>query len=425
MLCPLTQGAKLIAPPVVGFPEMREARVWVQTDEPAQLHLAYWPKGSPEKRKRSNKVTSRAEDANTAILVTGALMPGQTYEYEVLVEGSAAAFDYPTHFTTAPMFRGYNPPPDFVVAAGSGHYVNDQPFDPLNRTPGGDYDVFLSILSQSPNLMLWAGNNVHLREADAGSRAGMLDRYTKSRAPEQMAPLLASVPNAAVWGPQDYGDPARGRFFRNRELSREVFELFWPNPAPEEDALLSAFTYGDAEFFLLDVNSERDTFGPKSSEHDFLGDEQIEWLIRQLRSSQATFKIVVAGAAIVNPAEDPDQATAAKDERDAFLNALLAARVNGVIFVTGGKNYGELTRMVRPNAPVLYELGLGPLTQRADASSTALNYFREPSTATFRRQFALLRFHGPEADRKLTFEVRDVQGNQLWTRTISSKDLSY
>lgn len=423
---PMLGAAELIAPPLVGAPEMREARVWVQTGEPAEVRLAYWPQADPSARTLSAPVQSEQHNANTAILVAGPLAPGQTYGYEVQVNGRAIKTDTPTSFTTAPMFRGYAPAPDFTVALGGGHYVNDAPYDPLNRTPGGDNEIFLSIYSRSPDLMIWTGNNLHLHEADYGSRSGIFDRYTKSRSVEEMAPLLASVPNAAVWGAEDYGDATDGKSFRNRAEAREAFERFWPNPpANATETLATSFTYSDAEFFLLDVNSGRDTTANIPSERTFLGSAQIDWLLKQLTNSNATFKVVVAGGSILSPSDEPDQAMAARNERDALLNALLRARVSGIIFICGGKNYGELTKVSRPNAPPLYELSLGPLTHRPDAGPAPLNHYREPSTTTYRRQFALAHFKGAEGSRSLTLEVFDSKGQELWSRTLNPSDLSY
>lgn len=423
MLPLLLQGAELNAPAVVGTPQMREASIWVQTTEPADVRLAYWPKGDTAARRVTEPVRTSAAKAHAAILRTAALNPGQTYAYEVLINDKAVASDYPLQFTTAPMFRGYAPAPDFTVAVGGGHYVNDSPFDPLNRTPGGGYEVFLSILSQSPQLMLWAGNNVHLREADYGSRAGIIDRYSKSRTPVEMAPLLSTVPNAAVWGARDYGEASAGKYFRNAKTSREIFELFWPNPETVTSTLANSFTYGDAEFFLLDVNSARDTAGSAPVVRTFLGPEQTDWLLKQLRLSKAKFKVVIAGASLLNPAEDADSSAAAPNEREKLLRDLLAAGVRGLLFVSGGKDYGELTKVVRPNAPALYELSVGPLTHRPGQDARALNYFREPSTATFERQFALLRFHGPEDARKVDMEVRNTKGDLIWSRTLGPDEL--
>lgn len=416
----------LQSPPVLGVPEMREARLQVQTQQPSKVQLVYWLKDNPQTRKRSAMAQTDIRSANTATLVAGPLAPGQTYNYEIQVNGNAVKSDTPATFTTAPMYRGYSPVPDFSIALGGGHYVNDAKYDPLNRTPGGDNEIFLSIYSHSPVLMIWTGNNLHLHEADYGSRSGILDRYTKSRSVEEMAPLLSSVPQAAVWGAKDYGDAADGKYFRNREDAREAFELFWPNPASNATSTLAtSFAYGDAEFFLLDVNSGRDTSGSIAHQHTYLGAEQIDWLLKQLAASDATFKVIVAGGSILSPSPEPDQAQIARAERDALLSALLAARINGIVFISGGKNYGEFTKVSRPNAPALYELGVGPLTHRADTGPAPLNHYREPSTTTYRRQFAIARFHGPEDSRSLTFEVRDSKGQELWTRTLSQKDFTH
>jgi phosphodiesterase/alkaline phosphatase D-like protein len=63
-------------------------------------------------------------------------------------------------------------PRDFRVAFGSCAYVNDPPFDRSSRPSGpygGGYAIFDSIARMKPDMMLWLGDNIYLRDADVGS----------------------------------------------------------------------------------------------------------------------------------------------------------------------------------------------------------------------------------------------------------------
>ena len=46
-----------------------------------------------------------------------------------------------------------------------------------------------------------------------------------------------------------------------------------------------------------------------------------------------------------------------------------------------------------------------------------------PGTNTVERQFTLIDFTGEEENRQLTLRVMSVEGNELWKRTITSKQL--
>src|SRR5690554_2927134 len=171
---PLEANSLLRAGPMVGSAEMREATLWLQTSEPAEVKAYYWPKDDPTDRRQTPAVQTRQDEAFTAVLTAGPLQPGTRYEYAIAINSRAVNLHYTTAFQTLPDFRDRTPPPDFRVAVASGNYVNEVRYDPPNRIPGGDYRIYLSVLDTRPDMMLWLGNQVYLREADWNSRSGIL-----------------------------------------------------------------------------------------------------------------------------------------------------------------------------------------------------------------------------------------------------------
>jgi len=420
-------AAKIAAGPMVGAPEMRAMPLWVQLDGPAEVAFAYWPAGQKDQRQLTDATPAKAADAYVVKHLAGPLDPGTNYQYEVLVDGVAARVSSDLQFTTAPFYTDRAPPPDFTVAVGSGHRVNDAPYDPLNRSPGDGYDIFLAISAKQPAFMLWAGDAVTLREPDWGSRPGMLARYSKNRAQPELQPLLAGTPQVAVVSQGEFGPANTGMHFRNREDAQAAFELFWANPpaANSADALATSVRYGDAEFFLLDDRSHRALEHHVDKHHQILGPDQIEWLRNALRESTATFKVIVTGSSALSPSDSPRNLKLAEDERDNLLEMVKNARIEGLVVIAGGKDFGELTKMVRANAPDLYELSMGPLTDRPVDQTNEVNFYRVPSTGTYERQFALLKFHGPEDNRQLTITMCNRNGDPLWEQTLAAKDMQF
>ncbi|QYY36250.1 alkaline phosphatase D family protein [Ruficoccus sp. ZRK36] len=418
--------ANVQAGPMVGYVEMREAALWVQTSEAALVQFYYWPEGQPDLRTHTASALTQQQDAYTATLMADRLMPGTTYRYELYLDGEKAPVQYDTKFSTPPDYRDRTPPPDFTVALGGGNYVNEPLYDPLNRTPGDSYHIFLALLAKEPTFMIWLGNNIYLREADWGSRSGMLARYSRNRSQPEMQPLLASVPSIATWSSHDYGPPEADVTFLGRKHTQEAFHRFWPNPdygLTEELGMACTMRWGDAEFFILDDRSFRDLTSLSDERKQVLGKQQTNWLIQALRKSTATFKVVVMGSPMLNPAENPGHFIAAPQERNDLIQQITWAEIEGLFFVSGGKDFGELTKMVRSAAPDVYELTLGPLTGRPAEETSELNYFRVPGTTVFERQFATLSFHGAEGSRQLTVTVYDADGNQKWTRTFDRADM--
>ena len=71
---------------MLGYVEMREVAIWIQTTDYAEVRLAYWPE--KDKKQVSSIMHFTEGLANTALFVCSDLEPGTTYEYEVLVNGS-------------------------------------------------------------------------------------------------------------------------------------------------------------------------------------------------------------------------------------------------------------------------------------------------------------------------------------------------
>lgn len=420
--------AKLSAGPMSGYTTMREAAIWLQTDVPAEAKVYFWPMDDPTHRGETVSVQTSPEDANTATLVAGPLEPGTEYEYAVFLDGNPVKLDYPAVFKTPPFYRDRQPPPDFRVAVGGGHYVNDAAYDPPNRIPGDGYHIFLAIQAKQPDLMIWLGNNVWLREPDWSSRSGVLARYGKNRAQPELQPLLASVNHVATLSTHDFGPEGADRHSPSAPHAAAGFDRFWANPPlgqPGLEGVTTTLAWSDVEFFILDDHTARDLNPGAPSKRTILGEEQLTWLINSLRRSTATFKIIVMGSPILSPADSPENYYMAENERERFLDAIKDDKISGLFFVTGGKDHGELTKMVRANAPDAYELTLGPMTGRPASNTRELNYFRVPSTSIFQRHFAILEFHGPETDRQMSVTTYDANGTKLWSENFHATDMDY
>ena len=178
----------------------------------------------------------------------------------------------------------------------------------------------------------------------------------------------------------------------------------------------------DVDFFLLDVRSNRDDLPSSNKKAEILGSAQIEWLRQELVRSTATFKLIIAGAPVLNPAASPTNLSYASEEQSQLLEMIRAEKIAGLLFISGGKYHGELTRLVHINSYNLYDLSVGPLTANPKQVDE-LNYFRMPGTNTLERQFTLIDFTGTEENRQLTLRVISIEGNELWKRTITSKQL--
>ena len=423
---PSTQGVALRAGPMLGYSQMTEVAIWVQTMEPANVQIAYAPRDNPAARALTSTIATAAVTANTATLRAEGLTPGTRYDYTVLVNGTAINLPYPTSFATQELWHWRHDPPAFTIAVASCFYVNEAAFDRPSPPYGSDFQILEHLQARRPDAMVWLGDNTYLREADWHSRSGILHRYTHTRAYPGLQPLLASTHHYATWDDHDYGPNDSDRSYWGKGFTREAFELFWPNPShgvTGVPGITTVFEWADTLFVLLDDRTNRSPNDRLTGKRTILGNAQVEWLIDTLVSSTATLKFVAVGGQFLNPYDGFETFATFPEERERILRLLEAERIPGVFFLTGDRHRTELSRLDRPGLYPLYDLTVSPLTAGVYRGESEPNSLRVEGTLLQGHNFALLRVEGPRTDRVLTITLVDQDGNDRWSREIRVREL--
>lgn len=418
-----SQKELLQSGPMLGYAEMREVAIWVQTKSPAKVQIAYWNKAGGGDTLLTDAVQTEKLTAYTAKLIADRVEPGQEYLYQLRIGGKAVSLPYPTEFQTIPLWQWRTDPPVFTVAAGSCTYVNETQYDRPGRPYGGDYQIFSAIHEKRPDVMLWLGDNIYLREVDWNTRTGILHRNTHTRSLSELQPLLASTHHYAIWDDHDFGPNDSDGSFVHKDLSLEAFKLFWANPSfgvNGQAGITSAFQWGDIDFFLLDNRYFRSSNDRKTGNSQILGEAQIEWLISALKFSRSPFKMVAVGGQVLNSApvfENFSSHHAA--EREYLLKRIEEEQIKGVIFLTGDRHHTELSCWKGKSGIVVYDFTVSPLTSSAARTTPdEPNIYRVPGTFVNQRNFALMEFSGARTARELTLKVLDISGKELWSRNL-------
>jgi alkaline phosphatase D len=417
----IAQKSLLQSGPMAGYSEMREVLLWVQTKEPATVQFSYWPQADPKKVFYTDKYQTAKAEAHTARLLADQTEPGTRYDYQVWINGQAVKLDYPATFQTQVLWQWRTDPPDFRFATGSCAYINETVYDRPGRPYGGEYEVFQSIHAQKPDMMLWLGDNIYLREVDWNSWTGIVKRYTHARSLPEMQPLLASTHHYAIWDDHDFGPNDSDRSFIHKDKALEAFKLFWGNPTyglPDVKGTTSFFQWADMDFFLLDNRYHKTPNERKTGERTMFGKEQLEWLIDALAYSQAPFKFVATGGLVLNPNPGGEKmSSAAPEERAWLLRRIEEEGIKNVIFLTGDVHYTELSTMKLGNGEPVYEFTVSPISSGV-SSWPANNPYQVEGTEVRVRNFATIDVSGPRKERKLTLRVFNAKGEELWTRVI-------
>ncbi len=424
------QSGLLQSGPMLGYSDMREVALWVQTKAAAKVKFAYWEKGKKDGKKFTEELLTQKQNAFTATLPAELLEPGLQYEYELYINNKVEKLPYPLEFRTQPIWRWRGDAPDFKFAIGSCIYVNDPPYDRPGKPYGSNFEIFDAIHAQKPDFMLWLGDNTYLREPDWNTRSGIFYRYTHSRSLPSLQKLLAATPHYAIWDDHDFGPNDSDGSFALKHVAEEAFKSFWANPnygvAAEGKGITGTFEWADVQFFLLDDRYFRTANRNPADDRAMIGKAQRDWLINALAASTATFKIVAIGGQAMSPVAEKENWATYPEEQKAVIEGIKKAKIEGVLFLSGDRHFTELTKRVEEGFYPLYDFTSSPLTSGAGSpGKSENNTFRVPNTLVGNQQnFGIIEVKGTQKERKLILHTLDKDGKEVWKHEISRKELS-
>jgi alkaline phosphatase D len=422
----LAKNDLLQSGPMLGYSEMREVKLWVQTTEPAEVYVKYYPKDNPEIAYFTETVFTQKDYGYSAHIIADIVMPGKIYSYELFINGEKQSFDYPLEFQTLKDWQYKSEPPEFSFAFGSGTFINDEPFDRKGKPYGGGYEIYETIHKDKPDFMIWLGDNVYLREADWNTKTGVYYRYTQVRSLPEMQPLLASVHHYAIWDDHDFGPNNSNRSFHNKNITRNAFIDFWGNMnyGENEEGIYSYFNWGDADFFLLDNRWFRTPNNRMNTEREMLGKQQLNWLIDNLIYSNATFKFVVIGGQVLTSIAKYETYETFPDELNELLSAIEQENIEGVVFISGDRHFTELSARERDGKYTLYDITSSPLNSGAFADGCKEeNIYRVEGTCVNERNYVKISISGKRKERTMIIQAKGIDGNTLWEKKISEEEL--
>ena len=404
--------------PMLGYVEMREVCIWLQSTQPMDGFVRYNAEGSDVSV--DVPFSTRDNEAHTAHIVVSNLEPGTKYDY-VILSGGLRMVDDVFHFTTQSLWQYRTEPPEFTAAVGSCAFINETKYDRPGAPYGGEEQIFNSIATREPDLMIWLGDNTYLREVDYNSLQGMIYRYTHTRSIPELKELLSTAANYAIWDDHDFGPNDSNGSFIHKDLSKECFQLFWANNSsglPGNGGITTQFTWGDIDFFLLDDRYFRTPPDMVGVEPTILGETQVQWLIQALVTSRSPFKMVCLGGQFLNPVANFENYAIYPKERDRIIELIDKNKINGVVFLTGDRHCTELSQLTLPSGRMIYDLTVSPFTSTAYDNTKEANTLRVEGTLVPRRNFATITFTGKRNERILKISDFDSDGNNMWNYEI-------
>jgi len=421
---PFPAAAKLVV--MHGYADYTSALVWVQADAAGPVTVRWQPEGATERR--LVLVAETTSDHVVVARLTG-LRPGAGATYRI----EAGADRHEGIVRAQPYWSKAAEAPPLTIAIGSCFYLADD--DPVwpGRNYGDGFGIFDAIAGKKPDLMLWLGDSLYYLPSDFLDPSAMAARHRRQRGFEPLRKLITAVPQLAIWDDHDYGPNDADAAYTMKGESLTLFQRYWANPSwglPDVPGTFGVARWGDVLFFLLDGRYYRTpNRWPDGPDKTMFGARQLEWLKQALISApKSSLKIIAGGSQFWNRVSRFEGWHQFPTEQQAFAAWLVAQKIDGVLFLSGDRHFGEVLRIERPGAYPLYEFTSSPLTSGSwdrIESPELRNPDVVAGTIVAKRQFGLIRISGPEGDRTLTLESYDTAGGLLWRHELAARDLRF
>lgn len=298
--------------------------------------------------------TASAESDFTLEFVATNLHPSTTYQYEIKNAANAASQPMSGALRTLPK---PGEPARLVLAMGS--CANDKVFK--------EQKIWTAIAATEPDGLLLLGDTPYI---DSSSLKKQRERRQAFLQIDGLMQLRQSTPSWATWDDHDFGKPDGDGRMEGKDLSRQAFLEYSANDSNGEDGegIYTKFRFGDAEIFLIDTRyfSRAEPSFANPDQLTLIGRQQWEWLKRELKASDATFKVLASGMIwneAVRPLKD-DYWMAYLHERAAVLKFIADEKISGVVLVGGDIHRNRALKHETPETGIaypLYEIIASPL----------------------------------------------------------------
>ncbi len=328
--------------PVVGAIEESRVRVMLRVDEPSTVRVL----ASTDQELSGDLLYSqeRALDRDsylTGIFELEGLEPDTRYYYGVEQNGARLDLGTTPRFRTAPTSDSLQ---DFSFGILS---------DAANGPVSGN-TTFQSLAAKEPAFVLQIGDLDH---RDPGSTVPVVIENWRAMHRDQLRflpqgqifqeEILNRFPLFHTWDDHDYGANNADGSAAWKAMATQAFKEYYPMPdLPNPEAgIWYRFRWAQADFFMLDDRSQRDSALEKADDLSLLAagdipDDQKSWLLDGLLESTATWKFIISGS-VWNPhSKTTDSWYEFPREQREILDFISDNGISGVVVISGDLHSG-------------------------------------------------------------------------------------
>ena len=303
-----------------------------------------------------------------------------------------------------------------------------------------DQTILNTVVKQDPDLFIYLGDNIY---GDTRKMDELEAKYARLGAKKEFQQLWDSTFVLATWDDHDYGENDAGKYYPQKQASKEIFLDFWgePNKSPRRahPGIYHAHIFGPpgkrVQVILLDNRTFRSDLLPNNDKKQFkndyrpietpdstlLGPGQWTWLESQLQLP-AEVRIIASSTQFGITYNGYEAWANFPYEQQKMLDLIHKTQAEGVLFISGDVHYGELSVIQTDSIYPVYDVTSSGITQEwphIEPNSNRL-FEAEPEN-----NFGMLQIDWNNTDPKITMGVYRKSGQASFEKTIALSELKF
>lgn len=311
---------------------------------------------------------------------------------------------------------------------------------------GHPLPIFDLVVKHNPDLFIFLGDNIY---GDTKNMDTLRTKYQRLGNKPSYQNLKQNVDIIATWDDHDFGWNDAGRFYKQKEKSKEVFLNFFEEPTSSErrnhKGIYHSYKYEYQgkiiQVILLDVRTFRDDlkryhgefdhdsryfydlyYAPHSttSEYSLLGKDQWDWLAKELKKD-ADVRIIGSGTQFGIEYNGYEAWANFPGEQQKMLDLIRETKAEGVLFITGDVHYGEISKLESQNLYPIYDITSSGLSSKWHFATPNKNRVEGP---VMENHFGLLTIDFKAQTPNVKAQIWDIHDNQRVEYIIPLSELS-
>jgi len=398
--------------PMLGAVSSTGIRVWVRTLRAARVQVQVTINGL---QKTFGPVKSTPETDMVAVVHVTGLKPSTSYQYKLLIDGKYVKIPHNAVITTSPIESTTG---KVRIAFGTCPH----------RWGLGNQKQWELIAKRKPTAMLLGGD---IAVQDRKNHCGLhrADYLLRDFYPAWKK-FSSAVPVYATWDDHDYfandkwGIP-KGYVLRDKQNVCDVFTRSWNNPSSgfddERRGIFLRTRIGPCDVIMVDNRYFRE--GVKGS---FLGDEQMDWLEKQLLDCKGPFIILSCGTMWSDYISNGKDSWGKWDPRgrERIFKFIEKNKIAGVLFISGDRHGARGFRIPRPGGFEFYEFEAGSLGGRTGPPKKAANCKTQLFGISGKYAFGEFNVDATLPDPEVTFRLIQDNANVIYELKLKRSQLT-